>query len=224
MGAGAELAWPGCAVVVPAGGRARRMGGEDKLAADLGGRPLLDALLSGVPPQVPVCVVGPARDLSRPVLTAREDPPLGGPAAAVAAGLEALCAAGVLVDPGGSGGADVVVLLAGDAPWAPAAVPALLAALAEAGPSAGAAVGVDGRGRRQPLLAAHRAPALLSRVASGGGAAGLAGRPASWLLDGASAVEVRVADADAADVDTPGDLDAARRRLAPCRGRPPARG
>jgi hypothetical protein len=34
-------------------------------------------------------------------------------------------------------------------------------------------------------------------------------------------VEVPVPDADAADVDTPGDLAAARRRGAPGRGRPP---
>jgi len=202
----AAVGWAGCAVVLLAGGGSTRMGGVDKLDADLAGAPVLARALAGVPDGVPVVVVGPPRPLARPVLTAREDPPGGGPAAAVAAGLTALDEAGALA------GAELVVVLAGDAPWAASAVPALVAALRDAGPAVGAAAAVDASGRRQPLLAVHRASALRARVASEPG--GLAGRAAGWLLGGAEVVEVAVAGLATTDVDTPQALDAARRAAA----------
>ena len=200
-------AWAGCAVVVPAGGGATRMGGADKLAADLDGASVLARAVAGVPPHVPLVVVGPQRPLPRPALSAREDPAGGGPAAAVAAGMAALAEAGALA------GAELVVVLAGDAPWSASAVPALVATLRAADPAVAAAVGVDAAGHRQPLLAVHRAPALLARVASA--PQGLAGRSAGWLLGSGGVVEVPVSARAATDVDTPQALEAARRLGSP---------
>ena len=208
--------------------------GADKLALPLGTSTVLDELLSAVPAGTPVVVVGPSRAglvrRSPAVLVAREDPPGGGPAAAVAAGLAALANAGVLgEDPGGLPGAgarctavpggarpasppspmtgvDLVAVCAGDAPWSPLAVPALLAAL-RAAPRAGAAVAVDAAGVRQPLVAVHRAAALRARLADGEAA----GASARWLL-GPGPVEVVVDQDVLADVDTPEQLAAARAR------------
>ena len=205
MRRGAVVAgWRGCALVVPAGGTSRRMG-TDKLTEPLGASTVLGEMLARVPPGVPVAVVGPARaGLARrspAVLTVREDPPGGGPAAAVAAGLAALRPA-----PSSTGGADVVAVCAGDAPWSPLVVPALVAALRSA-PHAGAAVAVDAAGVGQPLVAVHRVAALRARLAVGE----VAGASARWLL-GPHPVEVAVAEHLLADVDTPEQLAAARLR------------
>lgn len=202
----AGAGWAGCALVVPAGGGSRRMG-SDKLAAPLGASTVLGEMLARVPPGVPVAVVGPTRPLptdARPdrVVTACEDPPGGGPAAAAAAGLEALAAAGAL------DGVDVVVVLAGDAPWAPLAVPAVVAALRCAPPGTGCAVAVDADGRLQVLLAAHRSGSLRARLAPG---VAPAGRPARWLV-GEDPVTVAVPADLLADVDTPEQLTVARSR------------
>lgn len=246
---GAALAggWAGCALVVPAGGSSRRLG-TDKLAEPLGTSTVLGELLRRVPPGVPVAVVGPDRALPPDtwparVVTVRERPPGGGPAAAVGAGLRALTGAGVLADhpgrpprlarrpagppagPPGTEVADVLVVLAGDAPWSPLAVPAVVAALRAAPPEVGCAVAVDADGRHQVLLAAHRLGTLQARLAPvaepvtgtragpahgehGGGAAG---RSARWLV-GADPVTVAVPEHLLADVDTLAQLAAARAR------------
>ncbi len=188
------------------------MGSPDKLAEPLGATTVLGGLLARVPPGVPVVLVGPARGAAagdRPgALTAREDPPHGGPAAAVAAGVAALDAAGLLAP--APGGADVVAVCAGDAPWSPVAVPALVAALRPAAGGVVAAVAVDAAGVRQPLLAAHRLEALRARL---GAAGDLAGRAAGWLLGG-PVVEVAAPAGAADDVDTPEQLALARERAA----------
>lgn len=199
-------------VVVPAGGRGSRLGGADKPALLLGGRSLLERLLDGLPAGVPAALVGPRRELAlavgRPLLWCREEPPGGGPAAALAAGAAALAA-------GGTPEPDVVVVLPGDAPHAAGAVPALLAAL-HASPLARAAVALDAGGRRQVLVAAHRADALAARVAELGGREGprgLAGLAAARLLPGGEElVEVPVPEELLADVDSPGDLERLEQR------------
>jgi CTP:molybdopterin cytidylyltransferase MocA len=85
-----------------------------------------------------------------------------------------------------------------------------VAALRAADPVAAVAVALDAGGAVQPLLAAHRVPALLARLAAGGD---VAGRPARWLL-GADPVPVPVPPGAADDVDTPEQLAAARERAA----------
>ena len=72
--------------VVLCGGTGRRFGG-DKTRADLGGASVLDRLLAGIPADWPVLCVGERRPTARAVTWLREDPPGGGPVAALAAAL-----------------------------------------------------------------------------------------------------------------------------------------
>ncbi|MFG2890386.1 DUF6457 domain-containing protein [Streptomyces sp. NPDC048248] len=83
--------------IVLAGGAARRLGGADKPALSVGGRPLLDRVLAACPDAAVTVVVGPRRSTSREVRRALEDPPGGGPLAALDAGLRQTTAPTVLV-------------------------------------------------------------------------------------------------------------------------------
>ncbi len=152
---------PSVGIVVLAGGTSARLGGGDKTALEVGGGSILARLLSGLPP-VPTVVVGPTPveplpgELA-PVWT-REDPPGGGPAAGLAAGVAALPRT-----------VEIVVVLAGDQPFAAGAVQGLVNALQRT-PGIDAVLGMDPGGRAQPLLAAYRARALariLPQVRSG---------------------------------------------------------
>lgn len=146
---------PAVGVVVLAGGTSARLGGGDKTALDVGGMPILARLLAELPPWPTVVVAPPPAD--GPTLAhvrwTREDPPGSGPAAGLTAGVAALPA-----------GLDVVVVLAGDQPFAAGAVPRLVAALWDE-PGADGALGQDTEGRPQPLLAAYRAAALARSLA-----------------------------------------------------------
>lgn len=188
-------------VVVPAGGTARRLGGGDKTALDVGGTSILERVLDATAAWPRVVVAddpGPdVRERNPGVRWVREDPPGGGPASALAAG--AATAPDALV----------LVALAGDQPWAGAVVPRLLAAL-EQTPQAGAALAAGTSGRRQPLLAAYRIEAIAHVLA--GGAQNL---PARALAEGLEIVEVPVTDLEELDVDTPEDLARARTAIRP---------
>ena len=184
------------AAIVLAGGRSKRFGG-DKLETVVHGTPLVrhsvDAALAI---GASVVVVGPEHDgLPAGVVTVREDPPLSGPYAAVAAGLAAID-----VD------AEIVLVLAGDLVDPAPILPRLLEALRGAG-GAEVAVAVDASGLRQPLLAAYRVVPLL------GGVSGVdpVGRAASELLDGLHAIEVHDDAESTRDIDTRDDLDAETR-------------
>ncbi|MBB5110651.1 NTP transferase domain-containing protein [Micromonospora echinospora] len=100
----------GYAAVVLAGGAARRMGGVDKPARPVGGRPMLHRVLAAVADADQRIVVGPSGPLPDEVRTTREEPPGGGPVAATAAGL-------ALLDPATT----TVALLAADLPLLTAA-------------------------------------------------------------------------------------------------------
>jgi molybdopterin-guanine dinucleotide biosynthesis protein A len=184
-----------CAVVL-CGGEGRRFGG-DKTAADLGGIPVLDALLTTLPPEWAVRCVGPERPTRRDGVTwVREDPPGGGPVAGVAAGV-----AGTR--------ASVTVLLGGDMPYAAPAA-ARLASHLWSSPDTDAVVGVDGHGHVQPLLAAYRTEALRAALPPAP-----EGTPLKRLLDSLRIVVDPVPAQASLDVDTPEDLEAARHRLGP---------
>ena len=119
--------------LILAGGGARRMGGADKPALEVGGRPLIETVRSALRDAGRIVVVGPGGDIA-------EDPPGGGPLAALAAGLR-LCEA------------PVVAVLAADLPFVTVEAVALLV---EAAP----ALAVDDEGRDQYLLAAYPTDAL----------------------------------------------------------------
>jgi molybdopterin-guanine dinucleotide biosynthesis protein A len=177
--------------LVLAGGSARRMGGEDKPALLVGGQSLLDRVLGAVASASVTVVVGPQRATSRPVLWAREDPPGGGPAAALAAGL-------LLVE------APWVAVLAADLPFLTPAVVDLLLAAAQ---GSDGAVLLDDTGRDQVLTGVWRTAAL--REAAAGD---LAGAPLRRVLGGLTCARVTApagGPAPWADCDTPAELAAA---------------
>ncbi|MEW2382503.1 NTP transferase domain-containing protein [Micromonospora sp. NPDC047707] len=173
------------AAVVLAGGAARRMGGVDKPARPVGGRPMRDRVLAAVADAAPRILVGPAAAVPDGVLVTREEPPGGGPVAATAAGLALL-----------PGDATVVALLAADLPLLTRTAIGDLLRHLDSG-SDGVCF-VDEAGRRQTLcgvwrvavlrgsvdrLAARRAPGRTST-------AGLAGAPLRALLHGLTVQEV----------------------------------
>jgi molybdopterin-guanine dinucleotide biosynthesis protein A len=186
-----------------AGGAATRLDGADKPAVLVGERTLLQHSMVAVADARRCVVVGPAR----PGLTGtdrirrcQEDPPGGGPVAAIAAGVAETSA-------------ELVVLLAADMPWVAAAVPALLSALARE-KSADAAAVVDARGQRNHLAAAWRRPALLTALARCGPPAGVAARS---LYRDVAVAEVRAGvdlpEHAAEDCDTWSDIARARARV-----------
>lgn len=191
--------------VVLAGGGAVRMDGADKAAVELDGTTLLERSLAALVSADEVVVVGGEVPTSRPVTFTREEPPYGGPAAGLLAGL-----AGFPVLP------DVVVALAVDMPRVTTStVERLLVALDDAGPEIDGSVLNDGR--RQPLCAAYRTRALLTAAPAYDGRHGLSMRR---LVDGLRIVDVTTVGDEARDVDSWQDLLALREQREPPRGSP----
>jgi molybdenum cofactor guanylyltransferase len=190
------------AVVVLAGGRSRRFG-SDKLSARVGGaqgraphatgEALLDRVLERLPADAALIVVGPVRRLQRVADFVREDPPYGGPAAALATGLRRAL----------QSSASQFAVLPGDAPYAGLAVSALLAAVTDS-PEA-VAVGVDGDCVEQPLQLAMGRSGAEAVVSAAGDRSG--GSARKILADLACPlVRVRLPAAYSYDIDTPADL------------------
>ncbi|SMG25860.1 molybdenum cofactor guanylyltransferase [Agreia pratensis] len=168
--------------IVLAGGKSSRLSGVPKATLTWRGSTLLqntiDAVLDAGARRVAVVGPGPdvgpgaagpdARGPGSQVLFAREDPPFGGPASAVAAGMRAL------QDLDNSAG-HLVLVLACDMPRVAAAV----AQLVDAAPllSRDGLVLLDAAGMRQPLAAVYGRSALADAVD---------GLRASSRLDGAS--------------------------------------
>ncbi|MFI6264371.1 molybdenum cofactor guanylyltransferase [Micromonospora sp. NPDC051006] len=180
------------AAVVLAGGAARRMGGVDKPALAVGGRPMRDRVLAAVADAEPRILVGWADPVPPEVRVTREEPPGGGPVAAAAAGLALLDA-----------GTTTVALLAADLPLLTRdAVGVLRRALdepvgddarfADDARSVDGACFVDDDGRRQSLCGVWRVSPLRAAVdrlaAKRGGT--LAGASVRALLDGLTVREV----------------------------------
>ena len=190
----------GLEAIVLAGGRGARLGG-DKATVRLGGERLVDRAVTGARAAGAgaVVVVGPPAAVPTGCRAAREDPPFGGPLAALAAGLP-------LLDAEGS-----VLLLSCDLED-PAGAAARLAA-ESLGPDEDAVVLRDPAGRAQWLAGRYGTVALARAVARCGEPAG---RPLRAAL---AALRVRYLDVPAelaADIDTPDDLARARaRRSAP---------
>ncbi len=183
--------------VILAGGAGRRLGGPGKPLLPVRGRAMLDRVLDAVPDAAERIVVGPG-SLPVPAGTRliREEPPGGGPVAALAAGLSLVTT-------------ERVVLLAADLPFLTrAAVRALLDAVERDG-----ALYVDADGRRQFLCGAWRTGALRDALP-----AEPAGVALKHVVGGLGVREVAVTGDGPPpwyDCDEPGDLRRAEEWRAP---------
>ncbi|MEY2231281.1 MULTISPECIES: NTP transferase domain-containing protein [Streptomyces] len=189
--------------IVLAGGAARRLGGADKPALSVGGRALLDRVLDACPDARTTVVVGDRRTTARPVHWTREDPPGGGPVAALDAGLRRTTA-------------ELVLVLSADLPFLDRET---VGALLEA-PSTPTAPGQDGAmlrdpdGRDQPLVAAYRAEPLRREIALLAAEHGtLTGLPLRALTAELDLARVTSRPLASFDCDTWNDLAAARARI-----------
>ncbi|MFD7032025.1 NTP transferase domain-containing protein [Streptomyces sp. NPDC059917] len=192
--------------IVLAGGAARRLGGADKPALSVGGRALLDRVLDACADAADTVVVGARRPTSRPVRWTREEPPGGGPLAALAAGLRHT-------------ESELVLVLSADLPFLDrGTVRALRAAVTGTGAAGAPVDGAllrDAEGRDQPLVAAYRAESLRHGVALlAAEHGGLTGLPLRALTAELELVRVGAAAPLASfDCDTWDDLAAARARI-----------
>ncbi|MCO4254997.1 NTP transferase domain-containing protein [Pseudarthrobacter cellobiosi] len=215
--------------VILAGGRSSRLGGVPKQSLTYDGDSLLRRSAAAAGGARAAVVVGPdagevpAGEIPAGFLRCREEPPFSGPAAAIAAGLAALAAAG-----GSRPG--LTLVLACDMPNVEQAVVALKAALrarargaggpAAGGPAAGepaagghsagqpAGLGPDGvvavseDGRRQPLVGFYSTVALQRSVAELERTGRLINGSGRALLASLDVQLVAVPAGSTADVDT----------------------
>ncbi len=186
---------PPYAAVVLAGGRAARLGGRAKPQLQVGGRTMLAVVLGAVADARPRVVVGPPQPVPDDVVLVREQPPGGGPVAAMRAGLAAVGAE-----------ADVVAVLAGDLPFLTAA---LVRELRERLTGDGVLV-VDEAGRDQYLLGVWRTAALRSVLADARGPVPVRRVVAALSVTRHRPHRERGTPAPWTDCDTPADLARAR--------------
>ena len=184
--------------IILAGGASRRLGGADKAEILLGGKRLLERALEAVVGARRVIVVGPRRAAPGRVLWTSEDPPGGGPAAALGAGVELVTA-------------PLVVVLAVDMPFVDALT--IAGAVAAAGGRDGAVL-TDAAGAPQYLAGVYRTVRLRAAAAR---VDRLAGVPVRELLQGLELARLPAAGA-VGDVDDWNEIDAARRRFDAERG------
>lgn len=180
--------------VVLTGGGGTRLGGADKASIEVGGRTLLEHVLAALADVADVVVVGAEVPTTRPVTFTREDPPGGGPAAGVLAGIRRFARAPTWV-----------VVLAVDMPLvSPDTVRRLVGAARDDG-----AVLVDESGRVQHLCAAYSFVALDRAARESGEGAGH-GLSVRRLVAGLRLAEVRAEGSETRDLDTWADLTGLR--------------
>lgn len=195
--------------IILAGGLSRRLGGVPKAGLMFEGQTLLArtvdaaARVIGAWPGVPaaqaaVAVVGPVGEVAvwletaasgHRARTVQEDPPFSGPAAGIAAGLEALDSRD-----------GHVLVLACDMPRVGEIVQLLAAELAACAPGQGV-MAVAG-GRKQPLAAIYPLAALRLAVAEAGAAHRLENASVFSLVASVNIKECAVPPGLTADIDT----------------------
>lgn len=175
------------AAIVLAGGAASRLGGARKPLLQLDGESLLERTVGALRAERYSPLVGVGPDLGL-IEWVREDPPLGGPAAAVIAGLDRVDTENVLV-------------IASDLASPRRAVSALTAAVV----TGDGVCLADPTGRPQPLAAIYRAEALRR----GGARLPERGRDASMrqLLEGMDLSLIPTDAGTTDDIDTWDDLE-----------------
>lgn len=179
--------------VILTGGTAARMDGIDKASIEVGGVTLLERALAATMQAIEVVVVGREVPTSRPVTWTREEPPLGGPAAGMLAGIDRFLRV-----------PDLVCVLAVDMPKVNAGTVARLTWAVEGDPDVDGAVLVDADGRRQTLAGVYRTSSLqAARPASPEQEHGLPVRRLVGLL---RLAEVPVVGNEAFDIDSWKDL------------------
>jgi molybdopterin-guanine dinucleotide biosynthesis protein A len=161
--------------IVLSGGTNKRFG-SDKSQALLHGVTLLDHVLSFIPEGIKTIIVG--KDVF-------EQPPLGGPVAGIARGLQEI-------------DTEFVAIAAVDMPYGSSLFPQLLEAITD-----DAAMPVDSQGFKQPLCGIYRRQALLAALAKLGDVHGQSMRALCDLL---VIDEVKVDAGALVDIDTPEDL------------------
>lgn len=184
--------------VILAGGRSVRLGGIPKQGLTYDGETLLRRSVAAAGGARAVVVVGPdAGQNPAGTLSCREDPPFGGPAAAIAAGLAALEKAEGSRPP-------LTLVLACDMPNIGEAVPALRDGLLASGRAvAGEGVmAVSEDGRRQPLAGFYSTAALQRSAAKLAAKGELTNASVRALLASLDVKPVAVPAGSTADVDT----------------------
>ncbi|MEY9927099.1 molybdopterin-guanine dinucleotide biosynthesis protein A [Catenulispora sp. GP43] len=181
-------------VIVLAGGGARRLGGADKPALEVGGISLLDRVLAACRGAASVAVVGPPRPVGRPVVFTREYPPGGGPVPALAAGMAV-------------GSADHVAVFAADLPFLDVEAVTLL----RRSLTADAVLFTDERGKDQPLAAIYRRNALGAAL---GALSELRGARLFAIVEGLDTTRIPDTRGVTADCDTWDAVHAARALVA----------
>ena len=185
-------------IIALSGGTSSRFG-ADKSQAILGHQQLIHHILTGIPKEFEIIIVG-----TDPLFTpasyrcVQENPVGGGPVAGIAAALE-LCES------------DIVGVLATDMPFAGAHMIHLLSAMTS---QDDAIMFIDSKGFRQPLAALYRREALENALSKIGNPHGASMRT---LISGLNIHEVHMSpDIEKAmiDVDTPDDLVVAMEYLA----------
>lgn len=185
--------------VILAGGRASRLGGADKPALVIGGRTLLDHAIDAAGSARRTIVVGPPREIDG-VETVREDPPYGGPVAALETALNLI-------------GSEWMLLLAADLPRAGEAVTLLLRAAVPHPERVDGFAIVDPQGYTQWLAGLYRTDAIRGAVEALIATHGSTRNSSLRSLLGSLAI-TRVPDLDgvAVDLDTWQDVNEARAR------------
>jgi len=170
--------------------------GSDKASLNFGPGTLLQFQLNQIPNNIPIIVVGDVADAGSDVLFTRENPPGSGPVAAIAAGLELVRTAGVL-------------LLAVDAPFAAPHVLTL-----NLTPGHDAIVPKDLNGKAQYLAGLYRSDSLRHALEKLGSPKNRSMRELISHLPAVEFIELNSDNAhDFVDLDTLEDVTHARETL-----------
>ena len=185
---------PRYSAMILTGGSSKRFG-SDKSLARIDQLSLIQTLLTSLPLEIEITIVGPKlEEPTRAVRYTREGPIGGGPVAAIDAGV-------ALID------TEYVAVIATDMPFASQIVEVLLDTIPF---FEDAIIPMDSRGVRQPLCALYRTQALVNAIKQLGSTQGQSVRK---LIQTLSVKEFSLAPNLARillDVDTPSDLERAK--------------